>query len=121
MDISLSSKSRAILEYIARGHSYQQILDAYPGLTYIDIFRSAQEVLDILDNSVKDDKDKKQNYNLEKIRSDHPRAYEKWDSVEDEKLVALHNSGVSLEQIAEALQRQRGAIQSRLRKKGLIE
>jgi ATP-dependent DNA helicase RecQ len=119
MNKSLSSKSRAVLDYIARGHSYQQILDAYPAFTYKDIFNAAQEALEIIDRS--NSNNTQADYNLEQIRKQHPRAYEKWEAGEDEKLRSFFVSGMSTKQIAEALQRQSGAIQSRLRKLRLIE
>jgi hypothetical protein len=115
----LSTKARAILQFIAEGHSYQQILDAYSGFTYMDIFKAAQEVLDIVDNPEKHDN--KPAYDLGEIRISHPRAYEKWSADEDAKLSVLFNSGADKKSIAEALKRQGGAIQSRLRKLGFIE
>src|SRR5690606_18202645 len=42
---SLSEKATAILEMIARGHNYEQILSAYPIFTYKDIFEAAEEAL----------------------------------------------------------------------------
>jgi hypothetical protein len=44
----LRSRSREVLRLIARGHSYEQILAAIPGLTYRDIFRAAHEALKLL-------------------------------------------------------------------------
>ena len=43
----LSEKSRAILEAIAEGHSYEQILSTRIAHTYNDIFHAAAEALDI--------------------------------------------------------------------------
>lgn len=57
---------------------------------------------------------------LQKIRLTHPRAYERWS---EEVLLFLRRSfdaGESIETLAEALQRQPGAISSRLRKLGLF-
>ena len=45
----LSEQSAAILELIAAGHSYEQILARLPDLTYPDIFASAREALALLD------------------------------------------------------------------------
>ena len=86
---------------------------------YTDIFTAAQEALEITDKVGPNDTQTA--YSLEKIREVHPRAYEKWDTAEDEKLKALFVSGNSTENLADALQRQKGAIQSQLRKLGLVE
>jgi len=44
----LSSESIAVLEMIAGGSTYEQILSAYPNLAYPDIFRAASEALDVM-------------------------------------------------------------------------
>jgi hypothetical protein len=41
----LSKKSRVILEAIADGHSYEQILAQYPAWTYHDVSEAAAEAL----------------------------------------------------------------------------
>jgi len=46
----LSEKSRAILEAIAEGHSYEQILSGRIAGTYNDIFRAAAEALEIAEH-----------------------------------------------------------------------
>lgn len=56
---------------------------------------------------------------LEEIRKLYPRAYEKWTEEEDERLRGLFNQGMKLKAIARDLQRQPGAISSRLVKLGL--
>lgn len=43
----LSSKSAAILEIIAQGHSYDQFLLARRDCTYLHVFRAAREALDL--------------------------------------------------------------------------
>ena len=42
----LDAKSVNVLEMIATGHTYEQILSLYPDLTYPDTFHAAQEALD---------------------------------------------------------------------------
>ncbi len=56
---------------------------------------------------------------FEEIRTLFPRAYEKWTAEEDERLRGLFNQGKDSKAIAEDLQRQPGAISSRLVKLGL--
>ena len=56
---------------------------------------------------------------LAQIRKEHPRAYEKWSDSEDEDVKKLYSEGKTVSEIAQQLQRQRGAITSRLEKLGL--
>lgn len=79
MDTTLSDKSRAILEAIAKGHTYEQILVQDLAWTYHDIFQAAAEALE-------DDAgaEKRKAYSVEEIRGAHPHAYEKWDAQQDE-------------------------------------
>ena len=56
---------------------------------------------------------------LERMRTSHPRAYEKWQPEEEEQLASMHNAGRSIEEIALKLGRQPSAIASRLRMSGL--
>ncbi len=58
-------------------------------------------------------------YTLEKKRQEHPRAYEKWSLEEDERLKKLYAQGHSIAELAKHLERNDGAIRSRLRKMGL--
>ena len=44
-DTPLSEQARSILQLIAAGRSYDQILLRYPNLGYQDIFAAAQEAL----------------------------------------------------------------------------
>ena len=57
---------------------------------------------------------------LAKIRSRHPRAYEKWTADEDLKLTQLVQSGRTEDEITAKLQRQPGAIRNRMLKLGLM-
>ena len=60
-------------------------------------------------------------YSLEDIRQKHANAYEKWTEEEQNKLIALHQEGTKVSQIAEALGRKTGGIKSRLKKLGLVQ
>lgn len=112
----LSGKSLAILEMIAAGSSYQQILAAYPDLTYLDIFRAAEEALEI-GSCV----NRQLAYTVAQKRERYPRAYEKWAKDEEITLRKLVQSGATIAQIATQLQRNRGAIRSRVLKLGLAD
>ncbi|MDJ0647468.1 MAG: hypothetical protein QNJ60_02075 [Xenococcaceae cyanobacterium MO_188.B19] len=58
-------------------------------------------------------------YSIEDIKQEYSRAYEKWTKEEEETLIDKFDSGLSIKEIAEILERQTGAINSRLRKLGL--
>ena len=55
-------------------------------------------------------------YTLEEVRQKYPRAYEKWNPTEDERLTRKHNEGISITKLAAIFQRRPSAIRSRLRK-----
>jgi DNA-binding NarL/FixJ family response regulator len=112
----LSSKSVAVLKLIADGHSYEQILAAYPTLTYPDIFGAAQEAL-----ALSGEVSTAHQLRMARIRAKHPRAYEKWSEEEDQQLQQLVQAGVRAKDIAAQLQRQPSAIRSRIEKLGLAE
>ena len=57
---------------------------------------------------------------LEQLRATHPRAYEPWSPIEDRQLISLYEAGQSIEDIASILERRPSAIESRLRRAGLI-
>lgn len=116
--MALSEKSRAILQAIAKGHTYEQILVQDLAWTYHDIFQAAAESLETpqVTNEGK-------TYAVEEIRQDHPRhprAYEKWSDGEDGQLSKLCRKGKSIREIATALHRQEGAIRSRMAKLNLV-
>jgi PAS domain-containing protein len=113
--MALSEKSRAILQAIAKGHTYEQILVQDLAWTYHDIFQAAAEALEI--GQVVDEG---KSYSVEEIRHDHPRAYEKWSAEEDGEPSKLCRSGKSVREIATTLNRQDGAIRSRLAKLNLV-
>jgi hypothetical protein len=106
-----SERTRTILEAIAKGHSYEQILVQDPAFTYHDIFHAAAEALQLASATAPS-----KAYDLTEIRQDHPRAYEPWTPEDDNQLRQLFHAGVSQEQMSKALQRQCSAIRSRLMK-----
>jgi hypothetical protein len=105
----LSATSTAVLKLIAEGYTYEQILSSHPALTYLHIFEAAREALDVAGGM-------EHNYDrrLAEIRRVSPRAYQPWTVEEDAQLVALVQAGQSVDRIAEHLQRQPSAINSRI-------
>ncbi|HWB53638.1 MAG TPA: hypothetical protein VG722_05575 [Tepidisphaeraceae bacterium] len=112
----LNSRAVAVLEMIAAGNTYEQILAAYPDLRYLDIFEVARDVLDLLASS---HPKRKSSYTLAEKRQRYSRAYEKWTDKEDGQLRQLLRSGTTVARIAGILQRNRGAIRSRILKREL--
>jgi len=106
----LSAKSAAVLSLIAEGHSYSQVVDGHPDISYMDIFAAAEEALR-LNESPSD-----YHQRMAEIKKRNPRAYERWDAAEDEELSGMHKEGRSVKEIAEHLGRQPSAIQSRISK-----
>ena len=113
----LSLQSSAILQMIAEGNGYEQILAAYPGLTYVDIFCAAEDALEIIEKWP-EPRDPGQPF--AQARARHLRAYEKWSDAEDIQLQELVRSGATVAQIAGRLQRNRGAIRSRIMRLNLV-
>lgn len=111
----MSEKSRAILEAIAKGHTYEQILVQDLAWTYHDIFRAAAEALEAGPPTTSG-----KAYSVEDIRSEHPHAYEKWDATQDNQLRQLHSAGKTVTEMAQVMRRKPGGIKSRLAKLNLI-
>jgi len=112
--LALSNKAVAVMELIAQGHSYEQILATYPALTYRDIFDAAAEVLESAEDQPPSQ--------MEKTKRKHPRAYEKWTQDEEEQqLRDLIAEGHTVGRIAGRLQRNRGGIRARIVQLGLVE
>lgn len=112
---NLSQKAVRVLDLIAQGHSYEQILNRLSDITYTDFFNAAREALNL-------DKGDSKTYNdhITDVRKSHPRAYELWTSEEDESLRQMVQAGENTKTIANIFKRQPGAIQSRIRKLGLV-
>lgn len=106
---SLSTKAVIVLQMIADGRSYEQILSANPGFGYLDIFRAAAEALHGTGASAKIH-----------ARERHARAYEKWTPEEEARLDRMVREGRTVAQIAGTLERQRSAIRGRIARLGLV-
>ena len=113
----LSQKARIVLQMIARGHTYEQILAAHPELTYPDIFAAAQEALNALGEISRTTYEER----LARIRQKYPRAYESWTEEEETRLKQLIQAGRRVNEIARELGRQPGAIHARAAQLGLLD
>ena len=113
----LTSKAVAVLLMVAEGHTYEQVLAAYPALTYLDIFQAAQEALALLGEGSLSGYLKR----IAEIKKANPRAYEKWTEEEDVKLIQEVKDGIPMKMIAQAHERQPSAIRSRMVKLNLVE
>ena len=121
-----------VLEMIARGWTYEQILKQHPRLTMVDIMASARFCAEFInrfliadgairiDSTIRITAHRGQVVNLEEIREKYPRAYEKWDEAEDRRLLTLFKQGKTFKEISAILERNIGAIVSRLKRLNLI-
>jgi hypothetical protein len=112
----LTPSAIAVLEMIAAGSTYEQILAALPDLTYLDIFNAAEQALSLAVTVPRQPPT-----TLAERRERHARAYEKWTDTECDTVRQLVRSGATVAQIAGRLQRNRGAIRSRIIKLGIVE
>ena len=117
----LTENARAILEAIAKGHSYEQILVQELAWTYHDIFAAAAEALALdpenpTEPSPGGNEAGDKAYSVTAIRDEHAQAYVKWDAGQEAELQKLYHEGWSVPEIARHMQRQPGGIRSRLEK-----
>lgn len=113
---NLSPTARTILEMISKGNTYEQVLSVHPAFTYMDIFASAREAIETIDEHAM-----AIDVRLARIRATYPRAYERWISSEEEQLIQILRAGHLTNQIPDKLQRQPSAIRSRLKRMGEVE
>ncbi|MBU8934908.1 MAG: DUF433 domain-containing protein [candidate division Zixibacteria bacterium] len=121
-----------VLEDIAQGFAFHQIVERHPKLTISDIMASAKFAADLIAQHVKAEDiieingaiilraNNSRIVNLAEIRKEYPRAYEKWEPNEDNELASLFKSRLPFEDMSKALKRQPGAVRSRLVHLGLI-
>lgn len=117
---------RDVLELISQGFTYERILLMLKNLTYEDIFHAVKIANEIVEvhlafkfSSL--EKSSQQYPGLVKVHRQYPRAYEKWVDEEDTYLKCKYSEGLSIQELAEILHRQPGAIRSRLRRLRLVE
>lgn len=110
-DRRLSAKAVAVLEMIAAGRTYEQILAHYPDLTYRDIFDAAAEALGPTPRESA----------MHRAKARHARAYEPWSPEEEADLRRMLGEGQTVARIAGTLQRQRSAIRSRILRLDLMQ
>ena len=60
-------------------------------------------------------------YSVDEKRQEHPNAYKQWTSEDDQQLREEFAKGADISELAELLQREEGAIRSRLKKLGTLE
>lgn len=111
MSKKLSPSSRVVLEGIASGLSYAQIIERNPSITYPCIFAAAREVLDLQDAVPS-----KTAHHIDAARSQYPNAYLPWSTEDDAELIKKVRSGEAVEALSEYFGRQPSAIRSRISK-----
>jgi len=122
-----------ILGLIGQGKTFSQILALYPQLTLTDILAAAQIAADIIERYVTTNQDitidtqiqviarSGRLVDLADVRQEYPRAYEPWDEKEEARLKELFQAEMPFKDIAAKLQRNVGAIISRLKRLRLIK
>ncbi len=122
-----------VLDLIAQGYSYYQILLNHPQLNLSDIMVSArvaeqliQELITVkgtvmIEGDIEVTCHNGRLLNLTGMRRQFPRAFEPWSRQEEEDLAGQFHEGLSAAEMAALHGRKRGAIRTRLKKLGLIE
>ena len=107
-----------VLELISRGFTYERILFTLEGLTYEDILDAARKAKELIEGL-----STFREHDAATIRQRYPRAYEGWTAIEETVLQLAYDKGkgLTIRELAEMLERQPGAIHSRLRRLRLIE
>lgn len=120
-----------VLKLIANGYSYEQITKKH-NITFSDIMLSARLAEDLISKVIKFKGaeslsgefefilKKGKLESLDEIRKEHPRAFEKWNTKEDEDLINFYNNKRKITEIGQILKRSPGSIKARLEKMGLI-
>ncbi|MFH2050517.1 MAG: DUF433 domain-containing protein [bacterium] len=121
-----------VLDELAQGYNCDQIVNRNPKLNVSDILAALKFSADIIRQHITSEEKieiigeivlrahNQKLIDLTEIRKIHPRAYESWSPNEDNQLVDLFKRGHRIKEIASQLQRQEGAISSRLKKLELI-
>lgn len=60
-------------------------------------------------------------YTIEEKRKYHSNAYKPWSRIDDEQLITLYKEGKSIKELSFFFKRNEGAIQSRIKKIGLLD
>jgi len=121
----LSPRSIRVLQLIANGHGYAQILSACPEISQADIFEAAAEPVRL---NQPDDEEPPEDTGIQnkypppphRQQKRHARKYEPWSAAEDRDLQSMHAKGRTKTEMADTLHRQTSAISHRLRTLGLI-
>ena len=111
MPKTLSPNSKTVLEGIASGLSYAQIIERNPGITYPDIFAAAKEALDL-----QVAEPPRVATHIDTARSRYPNAYMPWSPTDDAALVERVRKGETVAALSEHFGRQPSAIRSRISK-----
>ena len=119
----LPSGTLEIMKLIARGFSYDDIVNYRPQLTYSDIRSAAEQVIELSERiaSIQADivRDQKQK-GIEAIKASYPRAYTPWTDEDIRVLAHMRSEKKRLREMSQRLKRERSAIVSKLYELGLI-
>lgn len=118
--VRFTMQSEFILQQIADGCSFAEILRESGGITRHDIAIAAGEALRfIIVAKAIDSTRPGYHERLAATREQHPKAYAPWTKPDEEILVAMCRQGRTVNEMAARLQRRPNAIRSRIDKLGL--
>jgi hypothetical protein len=117
--VRLSDKAAQILRLIAVGKNYDQILAMHPEFSYLDIFRAAEEALNLAATGEKTvQSEPTTGYEARQAEPTRAgkasRGKQAWTAEEVEHLMGLYYGGYSFTKIAAALDRTPAVVKERI-------
>lgn len=111
----LSASAHSILTLLSHGRSTEAVLAERPDLAPADIAAAAAEALTALATHGEPRIETREE-RIQRLRLEHPRAYEPWTEEEDARLLFRFHEGLKVAELARAFGRQPNAIRARLEK-----
>jgi|APSaa5957512535_1039671.scaffolds.fasta_scaffold06275_9 ribosome biogenesis GTPase A len=121
---NLDEKFNTILEYVKLNHSALELLwkkiDLLEKEVVEDMKTNSKKKKTILSDEEKKKRKERWDKMVEEEREEHPNAWKSWNESQDEELLILYNSGMSITNITKMMGRSYISIIKRLAKKGII-
>ena len=121
---NLDEKFNTILEYVKLNHSALELLwkkiDLLEKEVVEDMKTNSKKKKTILSDEEKKKRKERWDKMVEEEREEHPNAWKSWNESQDEELLILYNSGMSITNITKMMGRSYISILKRLAKKGII-
>ena len=121
---NLDEKFNTILEYVKLNHSALELLwkkiDLLEKEVVEDMKTNSKKKKTILSDEEKKKRKERWDKMVEEEREEHPNAWKSWNESQDEELLILYNSGMSITNITKMMGRSYISIIKKLAKKGII-